>query len=1232
MDTPAVPLSREHHGGQSGDAMRREEQLRTTLHYDDKEKLRRKLALLQREYLRTAERLQRAERLDAVRRHVRSRIGRQDQDQDQRDPEETPGPRLKPSPWVPNATNGTAPRAAPCPGHAGAVSDASRKSPVIRFLLPSAAVGPQTPDPRHDTVSGHRPSPALRLRSRRSRLRWERRSAEAGGSADDHSEEPRERCGRMETDGAEGCEGGVRAEAANESEEPLSCDDSESPSLLLPQWNAPGAAGAGGNEGEETRERLTETDAELPRWTGTGARRETEEGGKSKEDRDGRLFEGGSERDAEQMAAELREREKGGENAAGIREEESELTGGERDGKGASPRDSCTLREGLLYPAEYYVRTTRRMTLSQSQPDTQAVVFSQLSAGQHRAGRGRGPTRLDRRTAACSSSPTSGELNGHSSRETADPIPWCEIDGDARVPPPIAAAARPARGRRTRRGRGRGGGRTRTPRRPLIGEPNQQPGLGTTSDNPRAPAPPPHGAEGPGQAAAARDEPEAASACRAATPPSPGETQPGSASGHAKKVFPIFLRSEANGSRQTSAACWRSLLLPSSPPASTAVLPVLPRPPQFPAPVFNNLLNFDFPQDFHLPDEQFASLKLLKLRQVAADPGVARLTPRCTAGDPAAELPRSLTATLPSSPRPATSSPIEEELVKETEETPRGDAVEERVGDHEEGAAGSPDRRVETAERESASSVVPSEGRTDAALEDPTPTDHRAARPQRPPEEPSDSADAVRLCNHGEAAGGSPRGKSPTADSKEPSDPPASPPSDPRRSVPSQLLLSPPGPSMTPRPPSRPAVLCSPTLPSLGLSPHPLRAAVPVTSSPSAPSLTSSPAALVLSPSPPVPPGRPAASPAAPIEAPSSPLCPVEPTDRTTAPGVQSKRSGGGAEEHVMRSTHTLKAPAGRCLVDACCLRGSSGALCVAAAAEWTVCLWSQTSAADWGLTHTWAFSKPVISVFPVPDAAGLMCVTLGPLEITEVRVLSCSRLSQAPLCEGVVQAVVGAPESRVVASSHSPSGSTLRVFAASDGGRWSSQPLASPGVCVGSLAPVDGLSDALIGSDDGGRLFVWNLKTGQLLRRIALGDGLSHASCLRGFSSRGALFVLLQHQQLGSPEDGAKKDEDERQSAAPLSLVAVNPLSGRSALASRLRPPEGWSGRLCEADVGGGGGVVGLSRSGCVCVWELGGRAAPRMVGAPGSDGWQLARWGDGGTLVTGHHNGDVTLHGRAG
>lgn len=66
---------------------------------------------------------------------------------------------------------------------------------------------------------------------------------------------------------------------------------------------------------------------------------------------------------------------------------------------------------------------------------------------------------------------------------------------------------------------------------------------------------------------------------------------------------------------------------------------------------------------------------------------------------------------------------------------------------------------------------------------------------------------------------------------------------------------------------------------------------------------------------------------------------------------------------------------------------------------------------------------------------------------------------------------------------------------------------------------------------------------------------------------------------------------------------------------------------RLCEADVNQCS-VVGLSQSGCLCVWELGQQAASQMVEAPDSEGWQLARWGAGDTLVTGHHNGDVTLH----
>ena len=66
---------------------------------------------------------------------------------------------------------------------------------------------------------------------------------------------------------------------------------------------------------------------------------------------------------------------------------------------------------------------------------------------------------------------------------------------------------------------------------------------------------------------------------------------------------------------------------------------------------------------------------------------------------------------------------------------------------------------------------------------------------------------------------------------------------------------------------------------------------------------------------------------------------------------------------------------------------------------------------------------------------------------------------------------------------------------------------------------------------------------------------------------------------------------------------------------------------RLCEADVLGSR-LVGLSQSGSVYVWDLGGPGGPRAVWAPEADGWHVARWGGADVLVTGHPNGDLTLY----
>lgn len=73
---------------------------------------------------------------------------------------------------------------------------------------------------------------------------------------------------------------------------------------------------------------------------------------------------------------------------------------------------------------------------------------------------------------------------------------------------------------------------------------------------------------------------------------------------------------------------------------------------------------------------------------------------------------------------------------------------------------------------------------------------------------------------------------------------------------------------------------------------------------------------------------------------------------------------------------------------------------------------------------------------------------------------------------------------------------------------------------------------------------------------------------------TQGVLLVLLQHQFLGSLEEEEKRTEakeemfpkeeteEERTKAALFSLVAVNPLSGKSVPATHLYPPKAWSGR----------------------------------------------------------------------
>ncbi|XP_068177710.1 partner and localizer of BRCA2 [Antennarius striatus] len=1282
------------------DILHCEEQLRTTLHCDDKEKLRRKLALLQKEYLRTVQRLQRAERSEAVRKHVRSRIAEQNH-QDQRNPEVTSNPSCKsasPGLHTPNRAASGLPQDQ---RDTGGPTDSDTRTPqVIRFSLPSD--GPQTTHPCCDATKAHRPSPALRLRSRRSRLRWEKRSTEAGTIVD-ISEEGREQSERMETDqGREGRLKNEGTEVESKNEDQLSGTESESPSLLLSHWNTCGKDNTGDMEGEEKlgRPEQSEKEAELRSEGGKEAEsvsllltcetpdiqtdgrnqdstlnrgrkeRGGEEDGENSRQKDGRSCDS-RDKNTHQNETKKMEHKDIPENSVEKKEEKSGC-----EVKGAGLLESCTLVEGLLFPAEYYIRTTRRMTSSQSQPDVQAVILSQLNIGRHRRSRGRGKgwngrapsPSAGRRVDSSPAADASAGLRSQSSGETSVPNSASQMDVGSCVSPAIATAP-PSRGRKRRRSWSRRR-RAQTPRRSLSLDSHQL---------------------SPGETFPATDASQPASTHSTATQPCPGgntaQSESGSAAAHG--VYPIFLNSSRTSrSSQMSADSFQSLLLPSSPSSQTSLLP----PPSLSlGPLAKKLMTFDIVQDFHLPDDQFAFLKLHKLRQVAVESGVElfaspssntrssirRYETHRDGGDPVTPLPLPLSLTpttscssnLAEGKQDASQSVDVQNVIRERqptgeptgraspEETSSRDALREQQTDHphpkceDDQVHDGDDRLDHYTEKNFVSLSSPGQTNVERSLK----TQPHINVTDRPGgqkdltlsrvEEPAglvrtledqtsishqSEAKAVTLqaCDDREGPAESPaphqKEKPPPGDATSPAA---------LHRAPSQLLMSP-----LASAPYSSTLLSEPKLPALGLTPYPEPAALPLTASPTAPALILPPpyspstqalSPPVLSPCPSLtslPLSQPPTSPSAQIQDPSQN---VEPPEPPTAPGIQLQDGG-------MSCKATLKAPAGGRLVDVCCLPAPSGGFYVAAAGKWAVCLWSQKSESDWSLMHTWTFNKPVISVFPVPDAAELMCVTLGQLEITEVRLLSCSSVRQLLLCEGLVQAVVGMPKSRVVASSHEASGSALRAFTLSDcGSAPSSQLLTSPGVCVGALAPVDGLTDALIGTDEGGRLFVWNVRTGQLLRRIVFGDGLSHAACLRGYSDCGVLFVLLQHHflcSLGEEEEveATEKDQEqkeEKKKTALLSLVAINPLNGKSTPASRLYPPTSWSGRLCEADVSSCS-VVGLSQSGCVCVWELGCRGASMMVGAPESEGWQLARWGRGDTLLTGHHNGDVTLH----
>ncbi|NXB75824.1 PALB2 protein, partial [Donacobius atricapilla] len=292
-----------------------------------------------------------------------------------------------------------------------------------------------------------------------------------------------------------------------------------------------------------------------------------------------------------------------------------------------------------------------------------------------------------------------------------------------------------------------------------------------------------------------------------------------------------------------------------------------------------------------------------------------------------------------------------------------------------------------------------------------------------------------------------------------------------------------------------------------------------------------------------------------------------------------------GPREESLQFVSELKDPC-PCAVDVSTVWWAAAGGCrelrVVTASESAVSLWEPLAPDRWGRVHTWHLPEiPVIQIVPLPDTCNLVCVALGELEIGEIRLLLYSSETDSTkhslVKTGNIKAVVGLKDRRLVSSSRTMQEQQLEMVLLSEtGGSKDRQALMPPEETVTAFAEVEGMREALVGTTAGNSVVVWNLKTGQLLRKMDTGYSYPASICHRAYSDSGLLFVVLSHPH-------AK--ESESCGSPAFRVVAFNPRTGRSVGVMFSCLPPGPAGR--RGDVWDTAGAAVLT-SGAMAVWDL--------------------------------------------
>uniref|UniRef100_A0A667IP13 Partner and localizer of BRCA2 n=1 Tax=Lynx canadensis TaxID=61383 RepID=A0A667IP13_LYNCA len=205
-----------------------------------------------------------------------------------------------------------------------------------------------------------------------------------------------------------------------------------------------------------------------------------------------------------------------------------------------------------------------------------------------------------------------------------------------------------------------------------------------------------------------------------------------------------------------------------------------------------------------------------------------------------------------------------------------------------------------------------------------------------------------------------------------------------------------------------------------------------------------------------------------------------------------------------------LKNPSGSCSVDVSAMWWEIAGFkepCIITACEYVVSLWKPLDTWQWEKLYSWHFTEvPVLQIVPVPDVCNLVCVALGNLEIREIRSLLCSSdggcEKQVLLSSGNIKAVLGLTERRLVSSSGTLCDQRVEIMTfAEDGRSKEKQFLMSPEETVLTFAEVQGVQEALLGTTVMNNIVIWNLKTGQLLKKMHIGDSYQASVCHKAYS-----------------------------------------------------------------------------------------------------------------------------------